>query len=434
MKTIITSLMLALLFGCTIASMAQTTLSVGDVAIVRMNEDSPSDGFSFVTLVPISSGTVIYFAEEGWGNSSWNTNSESHLKYTSTGALGAGTVVHIDETTTADVLSVTGGGGSVTFAWGTSNFNLSGGDQILVYQTSESTKPASPTFIAGLTLNDGNSSTEPNDPSTGWTSASAYTVTGVNVSRLPPGLINGSTCIAVFPDWTVLTEKDNARYNCTLTTGTKSALLTAINNRSNWLYDDAINYPTSSVCSFTVNPAIAPAATTNAATDVLALSATLNGTVNANNESSVVTFEYGLTTAYGTSVTADQSPVTGVSATSVSKTIAGLSPNTTYHFRVKGVNDGGTTYGSDQSFTTTMNTDVDGLVTDAVLLYPNPVTDGFYVNVGDKTTTISIFNLSGNLVLTQQINSKSYINTKHLEQGVYLIKIDEMVGRLVKNK
>ena len=96
----------------------------------------------------------------------------------------------------------------------------------------------------------------------------------------------------------------------------------------------------------------APTATTNAATSVTSTGATLNGTINANGASTTVTFEYGLTTSYGTSVTATQSPVTGDSNTSVSKAITGLSKGTTYHYRVKGVNSKGTTYGSDQTFTT----------------------------------------------------------------------------------
>ncbi len=95
-----------------------------------------------------------------------------------------------------------------------------------------------------------------------------------------------------------------------------------------------------------------PTATTNAATSVVQQSATLNGTINANTLSTTVTFEYGLTDSYGTSITADESPVTGTSNTSVSKNISSLTPSTTYHFRVKGVNSIGTTNGSDQTFTT----------------------------------------------------------------------------------
>ena len=99
-------------------------------------------------------------------------------------------------------------------------------------------------------------------------------------------------------------------------------------------------------------PSIAPTATTGAASSITASGATLNGSINANNASTIVTFEYGLTTGYGASVTATPSPVTGSTATSVSKAITGLSANTTYHYRVKGVNAGGTTNGFDQTFTT----------------------------------------------------------------------------------
>ena len=95
----------------------------------------------------------------------------------------------------------------------------------------------------------------------------------------------------------------------------------------------------------------APAAITLAATDVLTTSATLNGTINANLLSTVVTFEYGLTTSYGSTVTATQSPVTGNTVTDVSANATGLTPGAVYHFRVKGVNTLGTTNGTDLTFT-----------------------------------------------------------------------------------
>jgi phosphodiesterase/alkaline phosphatase D-like protein len=103
--------------------------------------------------------------------------------------------------------------------------------------------------------------------------------------------------------------------------------------------------------TFTTLP-LPPTAVTNGATSVGTTTATLNGTVNANNSSSTVTFQYGLTTAYGTAVTATQSPVTGSVDTAVSRAITGLSNGITYHYRVVAVNAGGTSYGADQIFTT----------------------------------------------------------------------------------
>jgi hypothetical protein len=74
----------------------------------------------------------------------------------------------------------------------------------------------------------------------------------------------------------------------------------------------------------------------------------LNGTVNANNISTTVTFEFGTSTAYGQTFTAIPSPVTGNADTPVSYSAGGLLPNSTYHFRAVGTNANGTTFGLDQ--------------------------------------------------------------------------------------
>jgi trimeric autotransporter adhesin len=99
----------------------------------------------------------------------------------------------------------------------------------------------------------------------------------------------------------------------------------------------------------------APLANTLPATNIGSSTATLNGTVNADCASTVVTFEYGITTSYGFTATAAQSPVTGGVLTPVSAAVTGLTINQTYHFRVKAVNSLGTTYGSDLTFTTGAN-------------------------------------------------------------------------------
>jgi hypothetical protein len=95
----------------------------------------------------------------------------------------------------------------------------------------------------------------------------------------------------------------------------------------------------------------APIVSSQYATDIIAPGyATLNGTVLANDLSTIVTFEYGTTTSYGSTVTAWQSPVTGNIITKVSYQIENLTPSTTYHFRVKAENSHGTTYGDDMTF------------------------------------------------------------------------------------
>jgi hypothetical protein len=103
--------------------------------------------------------------------------------------------------------------------------------------------------------------------------------------------------------------------------------------------------------NFTTLAAQAPVVTTNAASALSSSGATLNGTVNASGFQTTVTFEYGETVAYGNTVTAAQSPVSGSAATAVSAVLTGLSANQTYHCRVVGQNIAAIAYGADMIFT-----------------------------------------------------------------------------------
>ncbi|MEI6621923.1 MAG: fibronectin type III domain-containing protein, partial [Actinomycetes bacterium] len=123
-----------------------------------------------------------------------------------------------------------------------------------------------------------------------------------------------------------------------------------------------------SIVSF-VYVSTTPIVTTSAATSVGSTTATLNGSVNANGFSSVVTFTYGTspTLASGnTTVTATPSPVTGSSATPVSAALSGLAVGTTYYFRVTGNSSQGITDGAILSFTPTSAPAVTTLPTSAI--------------------------------------------------------------------
>jgi hypothetical protein len=94
----------------------------------------------------------------------------------------------------------------------------------------------------------------------------------------------------------------------------------------------------------------APVATTGAAGTVTDHSAMLSGSVNAKEAPTTYHFEYGPTTAYGSSTaTVDADSGVGVAAAA---SLDGLSPSTTYHYRLVATNAGGVAKGADQSFTT----------------------------------------------------------------------------------
>jgi|HubBroStandDraft_2_1064218.scaffolds.fasta_scaffold00208_2 hypothetical protein len=98
-----------------------------------------------------------------------------------------------------------------------------------------------------------------------------------------------------------------------------------------------------------------PAVETKAATSVANTEATLNGAINPHGNTTKYDFEYGPTTGYG-SKTAEVSAGAGTSSVEVSKSISGLEPEVTYHFRLVASNSVGTSDGSDATFKTTAPT------------------------------------------------------------------------------
>jgi hypothetical protein len=98
------------------------------------------------------------------------------------------------------------------------------------------------------------------------------------------------------------------------------------------------------------SPPPPPVVATLPATLVGDTGATLQGRVNPSGNPATAYFEYGTTTAYGTT-TPVQSIPTGSTDVDVSAAITGLTAETTYHYRL--VASGGTTVrGEDQTFTT----------------------------------------------------------------------------------
>ena len=93
-----------------------------------------------------------------------------------------------------------------------------------------------------------------------------------------------------------------------------------------------------------------PVASTNPATLIASFSATLNGSLNPHGLTTTVSFQYGTTTAYGS--TTPMQTQTGNTYQDIAANISGLSPNTVYHFRIVATNSVGTRLGSDRTFTT----------------------------------------------------------------------------------
>jgi sugar lactone lactonase YvrE len=101
------------------------------------------------------------------------------------------------------------------------------------------------------------------------------------------------------------------------------------------------------------SPVVCPCASTSRATDILATSATLQGTIQASGATTFARFEYGLTEDYDHSIDVIPPPAKRNAVGNVSVVISGLERGKTYHYRLICGNRQGTGVGADASFTTT---------------------------------------------------------------------------------
>lgn len=97
--------------------------------------------------------------------------------------------------------------------------------------------------------------------------------------------------------------------------------------------------------------ATSPSVVTGGTTGVGQTSATLHGAVNPNGSSTTYFFQWGLTNGYGDNGK-PHSAGSGTKTTSVTETAGGLTPGTTYHYRLVATNQFGTTVGADRKFKT----------------------------------------------------------------------------------
>jgi hypothetical protein len=97
-----------------------------------------------------------------------------------------------------------------------------------------------------------------------------------------------------------------------------------------------------------------PLVTTGAATAVSQTSATLSADVNPNGSSATYHFEVGVSTDYGSHWPASDAPAGSDSLShTMTQSLTGLLPGTTYHYRAVATTASGTTNGVDRQFTTT---------------------------------------------------------------------------------
>lgn len=122
----------------------------------------------------------------------------------------------------------------------------------------------------------------------------------------------------------------------------------------------------------------APIVVTGQASKITNNSAIIQGMVNAHGLSTAVWLQYRIVNGTSRSTVATQT-VIGTSDTEISIRIIELLPGATYHYRLVGKNDAGTSYGKELSFTT-----VD--INSSIAAETTPPTGSIRINAGDHCT------------------------------------------------
>jgi len=95
--------------------------------------------------------------------------------------------------------------------------------------------------------------------------------------------------------------------------------------------------------------------------------ATLGAQIDPNGVATAYRFEYGTTTAYGTSVPVPPAGIgAGTSDQAASAELTGLGSGVSYHYRVVAVNSAGTSTGEDETFTTVPPARIEGVALSSV--------------------------------------------------------------------
>jgi phosphodiesterase/alkaline phosphatase D-like protein len=243
-----------------------------------------------------------------------------------------------------------------------------------------------------------------------------------STSATTPSSVNGSTATSVSANLTSLTP--NTTYNYRI----KAVNSVGTTYSANSTFTTAI-----ATALPTISNVVSSAITTN--------SATISGDVIANNATTSVSVEYGLTTAYGSTLATTPSSVIGSTVTLVSANLTSLTPNTTYNYRIKAVNSVGTTYSVNNTFQTNSTTSIILLEDNGFIVSPNPSSDGKFVlskQHQKEISNIEIYNALGSKIALSELSLQNFeFDLSSYASGIYYLSFyvngRKTIAKLIKN-
>ncbi len=405
------------IFSVVLNTSAKTQITTaGDIAFTGyLAGGVGTEAFSFVILKTVPLGAQISFTDNGWSGTLGAT--EQTLVFTFTAAsTPAGREIRISGLSAGAGTAVfAGNGSSAGTCTGLMPSFATAGDQVLAYIGT----PGTPTFIAGLHMNQYHAPTDP----CGTTTAASWDPPGcgvsANSSQIPTGLVAGTSANWIGNSGAPNTDVDNAVFNCTGPLGTAAQVRAAVNNPANWATQNGV--PTITLpanCSFL---GLAP------------LPVKLESFTGKLNSDKTVTLQWKVALQQGIQEYIIEESADGVNYSYLGTVPSSNTDNATYNFIDQQV-----VTGSNYYRLKTVEQDGKIAYSDVIIVnlksgikvnvYPNPVTDKLTVQQfgGMHYTTATLSDGQGKVIQQVKLTSLSQsISMTTYASGFYFIKLED---------
>jgi hypothetical protein len=158
---------------------AVAALAAGDISFTALNADE--DGWALVTFVDIAANTKVYFTDNEWNGSAFNSGESYHQWISGSATIAAGTVIRFSKIDTTSLASSVGTLSRAAVS-GSTGYGISQ-DEDSIYAYTASSATSTPTFLAAITTT-----------AFGTASAGVLTNTGLSIG-------NGAIALGGGADW-----------------------------------------------------------------------------------------------------------------------------------------------------------------------------------------------------------------------------------------
>ena len=174
-----------------------------------------------------------------------------------------------------------------------------------------------------------------------------------------------------------------------------------------------------------------PILTIGSSSDILSNSAKISSTIIVKSTNSAnLSFEYGKTISFGSSIASTPNTATGNNSTNVTASLTGLEPNTKYYYRLKAVINSQNYFSKDSFFTTSPLQDTNVSFT---ILYPVSITTSSAVLKGQvNVKNLGTYNVSFDYGKTTNYTENT-ISSPSTASGASNINIQASISNLQPN-